>query len=117
MTTTVHRGNDDDNLYWTHFDGTRWSPDTRFGSQKSSHGPALAGFGGKLYCAYKGAGRNNNLWWCTFNGAGWSGDQVFGTHRTDSNPALAVYGNARYSVYTGVGTTARYYAQFIGSNG
>ncbi|MFE2158962.1 hypothetical protein ACFW9M_14190 [Streptomyces lydicus] len=27
-------------------------------------GPALAVFGGKLYCAYKGTG-NNNPWWCS----------------------------------------------------
>ncbi|MFF9496535.1 hypothetical protein [Streptomyces flaveolus] len=110
----VHRGSND-TLWWTRFNGTSWSTDTKMGG-KTNRGPALAVFNGKLYCAYKGYDENS-LWWCTFNGSSWSGDQSFGRHRTDSNPALAVYNNSLYAMYKGHNTNTLYFARFDGSSG
>ncbi|CAL9671106.1 hypothetical protein [Streptomyces sp. enrichment culture] len=110
----VHRGSDT-SLWWTRFNGSSWSTDTKMGG-RTNDGPALAVYNGKLYCAYKGY-NENSLWWCSFNGSSWTGDQSFGSHRTNSNPALAVYKNNLYAMYKGHNTNTLYLARFNGSNG
>jgi hypothetical protein len=109
----VHRGNGSDTeLWWTRFDGTRWSTDTRM-SGRTSHAPALAVFGGKLWCVYKGY-NNNRLYSRTFNGTSWSSESEMAP-QTDSNPALAVYKNQLYAVYKGRGTTMLWFTRNNGS--
>ncbi|MEU8038613.1 hypothetical protein [Streptosporangium sp. NPDC049078] len=99
----VHRGGGNDrSLWWTRFDGNRWSPDTRMNGA-SSRGPALTTFNGMLYCAYRDA-NSDQMWWTRFNGTSWSNDQPFGSHFTASNPALAVYGGVLYCVFRGGGS-------------
>ncbi|MEV4093931.1 hypothetical protein [Streptosporangium saharense] len=98
----VHRGGGNDRrLWWTRFDGNRWSPDTPMNGG-SNRGPALATFNGMLYCAYRDA-NSDQMWWTRFNGTSWSNDQLFGSHFTASNPALAVYNNRLYCVFRGGG--------------
>ncbi|MEV6044110.1 hypothetical protein [Streptomyces xanthochromogenes] len=98
----VHRGTGNDrNLWWTRFDGTNWSRDTRMNGA-SSRGPALATHDGMLYCAYKGA-TNDEMWWTRFNGTSWSADQSFGAHRTAASPALASYNGHLWCVHRGGG--------------
>ncbi|WP_429425725.1 hypothetical protein [Nocardia sp. GAS34] len=109
----VHRGNGSDTeLWWSRFNGTSWSTDTRM-SGRTSDGPALAVFNNKLWCVYKGY-NNNRLYSRTFDGTRWSGESEMAP-QTDSNPALAVYKNHLYVVFKGKGTTMLWFTRNNGN--
>ncbi|MEV0621847.1 hypothetical protein AB0I81_51605 [Nonomuraea sp. NPDC050404] len=113
----VHRGTgNDQHLWWTRFDGTSWSADTRMNAG-SSRGPALATFNGHLYCVYKSRDNDTNMWWMRFNGTTWSAETVFPGHRTSANPALAVFQNHLWCVHRGGGNDQNlYWTRFTGTS-
>ncbi|MDK1472846.1 hypothetical protein QNO07_05275 [Streptomyces sp. 549] len=98
----VHRGFDDQQLWWTSFDPDNgWSVDTEFGAHSSAAGPALAVYDGKLHCVHRGHGSDTKLWHTTFDGRGWSADRPLGAHSSSVGPALAVYDGKLHCVHKG----------------
>ncbi|MEV4129594.1 hypothetical protein [Nocardia sp. NPDC049707] len=108
----VHRGGGSQTqLWWTTFDGKKWSDDVQIGG-RTSHGPGLAVHDGKLFCAYKGY-NNNQLYWRTLTDKGWSGEDTL-PGKTNSNPALASYKNTLYAMYTAYNSSVLYVNRFSG---
>jgi hypothetical protein len=65
-------------IWFTAFeDGTGWFipdvPVTKHGHTKTSAGPALAEYNGRLYMAYKSSGHDDHIWYNVFNGQSWFG--------------------------------------------
>src|SRR5258706_435777 len=72
---------------------------------KTSKGPALAAYNGKLYLAFRGE-NSSSLHVCSFDGSSWSAQTNLtdlNGAETDDSPALAVYENKLYAVYPGEG--------------
>lgn len=116
----VHRGFDDQQLWWTSFDPDNgWSVDTEFGAHSSAAGPALAVYDGKLHCVHKGASSDSTLWHTTFTSSGgWTQDTPLPRHSTASNPALAVYGNTLHMVHRGSGNdTSLWHTTYTSAEG
>ena len=65
----AYRGASSSNLWACSFDGDKWLAQTKVTDQngaKTSEGPALAAFDGKLYMAYRGES-SSNLWVCSLS--------------------------------------------------
>ncbi|MRH93630.1 hypothetical protein GFY24_40635 [Nocardia sp. SYP-A9097] len=87
----VHKGNGSDkSLWWTTFDGNRWTADRKFPNHGTSAGPALAVFKNKLYCVHRG-NYDQSLWWTCFDGNNWTPDRELSRHASNAGPALIVY--------------------------
>jgi hypothetical protein len=84
----VHRGwEQDDQLWYSKYDGHGWTLDTRFSEdgRHSCYGdPAVALYKGKLYCVHVGNATDDNLYWTTFDGLKWSADQKLPDHHSGS---------------------------------
>ncbi|MCX4674146.1 hypothetical protein OG413_02240 [Streptomyces sp. NBC_01433] len=117
----AHRGHNDygdDPLLWysVYTPATGWSEDIKFPGHASSHGPALATFGGKLYCVHRGSGSDHRLWWTRFDGSTWNQDTVFPGHASSHGPALAEFGGKLHCVHkAGVGAESMWHTTFNGS--
>ncbi|MGI5170486.1 hypothetical protein ACQEU3_39675 [Spirillospora sp. CA-253888] len=96
----------DTSLWWTVMNASNsWSQDEKFPAHLSKANPALAEFGGKLYCVHRGDG-DDKLWWTVYDPArnnGWSTDTAFPDHHSADGPALAVYNGQLYCVHRGGG--------------
>ena len=94
-------------------------PFSQNGHSKTSDGPAMAEYNGKLYLAYKGSG-SNDLWYNVFDGTSWLADDLEisqnGRSQTSSRPALAVYGKQLYLAYRGGDSDDIWYNVFDGNN-
>jgi hypothetical protein len=77
----------DQNLYWSAFDGSRWT-DPRAFPGGSTHGPALTGTGRELVMAWKGSGNDDHVWTASFSNS-WT-DQRLAVGRSSHGPALGV---------------------------
>ncbi len=114
----VHRGDQDDKLWWTVYDPARnngWSADTAFPGHLSGDGPALAVYNDHLYCVHRGGGSDKRLWWTRFNGTSWSADtQMNGG--TSRGPALATFNGFLYCAYKDGGNTQLWWTRFNGSS-
>ncbi|KAG0561488.1 hypothetical protein KC19_9G068200 [Ceratodon purpureus] len=104
----VHRAADEwkfsRNLYWNTYTGTSWTRPQIMESQTSPSRPAVATFGDRLYCLYRGEG---NEIWCTSLGSNlndlWTpAVDVGGVYRTSDGPALASYRGCLISVIRGL---------------
>jgi hypothetical protein len=67
MAWTASLAADNDNIWWSSFDGTTWSPPELLADRQSSTSPALAAVNDRLYMAWKGIG-DDTLWWSSFDG-------------------------------------------------
>jgi hypothetical protein len=106
----------DNRMWWSKFDGTKWSPEQQGIGNGTSNGPALAVFGNNLYAAWKGVPGDNRMWWSRFDGTKWSPEQQgVGTGTTDG-PSLAVFNNALYAAWKGVpGDNRMWWSKFDGT--
>lgn len=70
----VHQGETSDDLYWSTFDGSSWTPNSKL-PMNSYHPPALASYGGKLHMLLDPLDTSTGdsfLHESTFDGANWS---------------------------------------------
>ena len=111
----VHRGDADEHLWYTVFDGEKsWQEDIRFPNHRSAGNPALAVYKDRLYCVHRGAGNDGHLWYTSFNGTSWSEDCRIEA-MSATGPALAVYNNRLYCVHRGHGSNQNvWYLSFDG---
>lgn len=66
---------------------------------KSDHPPALAGFKGRLYIAWKAEGPNHGIWYQRTDGAGnWNPAPIYigASFQTSSSPVLQAFDNKLY---------------------
>ncbi|WP_375414700.1 hypothetical protein, partial [uncultured Bradyrhizobium sp.] len=74
-----------------------------------SGSPALAAFGGKLYCVRQGRGNSGWTWCGSFDGTGWSKDALIpdpgDAYGVSGSPALAAFGGKLYCVRQGRGNS------------
>ena len=83
-------------VWFTAFDGGSWGipdiPISQEGHTKTSEGPALAMYNGRLYAAYKSSS-TNELWYNVFDGTSWLAQDIKitegGKVKTGRGPALA----------------------------
>ena len=78
---------DNDNIWWSSFDGTTWSSPVSLTDRQSSTSPALATDNGQLYMAWKGAD-NETLSWSRYDGTTWSPPASLVNGRSSNGPAL-----------------------------
>jgi len=110
-------------IWLTLHDRTEWMipdvPITQNGHTKTSAGPALVVYNGKLYMAYKGSG-SDDLWYNYFGGTNWLAQDIKITNdghtKTSAGPALAVYNGKLYMAYKGSGSDDLWYNYFDGTN-
>ncbi len=106
----AHRANDsgDQRLWLTGFDGQKWSPDKLMAPGgddasnpcRSAVGPALAGFNGMLYCAFRGASEDTNLYVSTLAHEGQAWETSAMPHSASpGQPALVVWGDVLICLY------------------
>ncbi|KHG39187.1 MAG: hypothetical protein HEQ20_12505 [Aphanizomenon flos-aquae KM1D3_PB] len=99
----------DQHLYFSVFDPqtNTWSEEADFSGDEaddendvqSASGPALAEFGGKLFCVHRGKDNDTHLYWETYTtDTGWSHPQGIG-HQTNVSPALVVFHEKLYCFY------------------
>jgi Matrixin len=106
----------DEQIYWSKFDGTNWSPQAAIPGRATSHAPALAAFGDRLFMFWKGSGNDTRIFQATLPAGSlgiWSGGeevsyvrtQVSGMTReivnTDSHPAAVQRGDSLVLVFRG----------------
>jgi hypothetical protein len=86
-----------------------WSEPQQTGAQ-TSHGPALARFGNKVYGVWKAPG-DESPWWATFNGTGWSAIKPLpvagGTVLLSDTPTLIPSQSGLTMAYKGSQTDSR----------
>jgi hypothetical protein len=106
--------NDDQAIYWSRFNGTKWSAQKQMAGG-TSVGPALAVFGNRLYAAWKGMNDDQAIYWSRFNGTKWSAQKQM-AGGTSVGPALAVFGNRLYAAWKGMNDDRRiYWSSFDGT--
>ena len=86
-------------------DGVTWTA-RRLIPSRSTVGPALAAYAGRLYAAWKAgtdSAHDQQVWWSSFDGHSWGPSlKIDGT--SGVGPALAVHAGSLYAVFKGDGT-------------
>lgn len=128
----IYKGADNNQLYYTYFDGKKWAtdpgslviPGVEMGATGSAP-PAAVVYDGKLYVFYT-ATANDYICYTYFDGKNWAADAssliVPDAAEMDNTtaPAVAVYNGYLYIAYKGGGWTmdpdSMYYDYFDGTN-
>lgn len=96
--------------------GSVWTPPTRLPEAESEVEPCLTTYRGRLYAAWKGAGRDERLWWTSFDGNHWAAPTTILGAASGLGPALAVGNDRLYAMWAGMGRDRRLWcAAFSGS--
>lgn len=99
----VWKGVDDDSsLWWSRLDGDSWTPQQVLPDFGSSHGPALASYGGQLLMAWKGVPDDQSIWYSFGSDGNWTPQQTVPNVGTCSRPALASAGGVQVMAWRGV---------------
>jgi len=110
-------------IWFTAFDGGSWVipdiPISQEGHTKTSKGPALAMYNGRLYTAYKSA-NSTDLWYNVFDGTGWLVQDLKitqnGHTRTTEAPALAAFDNKLFLAYKSATSNELWFNVFDGTS-
>jgi hypothetical protein len=110
-------------IWFTAFDGGTWVipdiPISQQGHTKTSKGPALAVYNGKLYAAYR-SNSSNDLWYNVFDGTSWLTQDLkitqAGHTQSSEGPALAAYNGKLYLVYKSGSSSDLWYNSFDGTS-
>ncbi len=106
----AREGKDDEGYLWcASLDGADWSADARIQGGGAPYGtsgpPALASFGGKLYCVHQGRSLSGWAWCGTFDGANWSADAPLpnpdNAYGLSGSPALVAFDGKLYLIHEG----------------
>jgi hypothetical protein len=116
------RGESSNQLYEAWYDGSSWRGNTPIRTASgslplSTHGPALATYGGRLHMAFK-AENSNVLYLAWFDGTRWQGNTPINTDHgiaeSTSAPALATYEGQLYLAFKGAGSNGIYLCRYDG---
>src|SRR6201999_1622068 len=105
----------DNKMWWSKFDGTKWSQEqTGLGTGTSAR-PALAVYNGALYAVWKGVPNDTRLWWSKFDGTKWSTEQTLQGNTSDA-PSAAAFNGYLFVAWKGVpGDNKMWWSAFNGS--
>jgi hypothetical protein len=98
-----------------------WSGQSRVtdaNGAKTSKGPALAFYKGKLYMVYRSDDSSGEILYCTFDGSRWSAQINLSDQNqalTSQGPALAVFNNKLYLAFRGKSSSTIRYCSFDGT--
>lgn len=107
----------DTRMFWSSYNGAKWSNEQRGVGIGTSDGPSLAVFNNLLYAAWKGVPGDNRIFFSSFDGKNWSGEQQIPRAGTSSGPSLAAYNGRLYAAWKGVpGDNRMWWSSFDGSN-
>ena len=107
----------DDRVFFSHFNGTSWTPQQQVPGILSSTGVALAVYAGKLFMAWKGMLGDQGIYYSQFDGTNWTPQQNVPGIGTSVGPRLAVLGNNLFMAWKGVENDQRiFFNQFNGSS-
>ncbi|KAK4239234.1 hypothetical protein C8A03DRAFT_32716 [Achaetomium macrosporum] len=107
------RGLGDENVWMSTFDGNEWTPYAKIGAS-SSHGPALATFGGELHMVASGGGKDHRIWHYRFDGSNWRSGPLQSVY-TNGMPSLAVFDGKLYCAAVGM-EKAIWYMSYSGGS-
>jgi len=105
----------DAGLWYSSFDGSKWSAPARIRKAETSAAPSLATFGNKLYLVWKGRNIDLRLWYASFDGSEWSPQAQIAGAASQSAPALSVFNGKLYAMWKGSGDVGFSFAAFDGS--
>ncbi len=101
------RGEDDQGIYWSSFDGTGWAPRQNISGFVSTNGPSLAVFGNRLFAAFKGARYggydDQGIFWSSFDGTDWADPTELAGVGSAIGPSLAVFQDRLFATWKGAG--------------
>ena len=83
----VHLGHDSNNLWYSIYDGTKWTPNVKIPGQKSKTTPALAVLNNQLHMVHQGDD-SNTLWHSLNKGRGWTVNVKIPNLMSKTTPAL-----------------------------
>jgi hypothetical protein len=67
-----HQGESNDGQLWyTTFDGTTWSGDTKVPNVGMSAAPSAVAYNGQIYVFHQGVANDGQLWYTVYNGSNW----------------------------------------------
>jgi len=93
---------DEENLWYSTFDGTVWTPQQPIPNAKSSDAPSLTTLNGKIYAAWKGPDEDEKIWLATFDGQTWSPPTIIPSQFGGSfAPSLVVFHDQLYAAWKG----------------
>ncbi|AIK96120.1 exo-alpha-sialidase [Candidatus Odyssella acanthamoebae] len=85
-----------------------WAESQQIPNASMTDSPALAGFNGKLYLAYQGAGKSGQLWYTVSqDGNAWNQSKQIGNVAMSGSPSLAVLKDNLYLAYQGAGESGQ----------
>ncbi|HYD39169.1 MAG TPA: hypothetical protein VEA60_16240, partial [Allosphingosinicella sp.] len=100
----------DQGLYWCRHNETGWFPQQKVNGVGSSHGPALANFGG-LVMAWKGIKGDQGIYYSRLGSNGWGPQANVRGIGTSASPALVVFNGRLYMFWKGIeGDSTLYYS-------
>ena len=104
-------------MFWSSFDGVKWSAEEQGVGVGTSNGPSLALFNGNLYAAWKGIPTDTRMFWSSFDGTKWSPEQEGVGIGASNGPSLEFNGML-YAAWKGVPNDARMFFSpcFEGTN-
>lgn len=106
----------DETLWFSTFDGSTWSPQTRIPNAASSDGPALALFRGEIYAAWKGPGEDARIWFSRYDGSQWANPAPFpSSFASIRAPSLVVFRDQLYISFRGCEGDTRIFWHCISS--
>jgi hypothetical protein len=103
-------------MFFSSFDGNRWSQELPGVGGGTSEGPSLAVFNGRLFAAWKGVEGDQRMFFSSFDGNAWSGQLPGVGGGTSDGPSLAVFNDRLFAAWKGVeGDTRMFSSHFDGS--
>lgn len=88
---TWKRGDDDNKVWCSSFDGHAWSLQMSVSRIETSAGTSLVYFQGALYAADKGPNHKDILYWTRFDGKSWENDKRMGDYNSTHGPTLVTF--------------------------
>jgi len=107
----------DDRIFFSHFNGASWAPQTLIPGIATSSGVSLTVFNNKLYMAWKGMHEDQGIYYSSFNGSAWAPQQLVSGVGTSTGPRLAVFNGKMYLAWKGVeGDQRLFYTAYNGTS-
>jgi hypothetical protein len=102
-------------MWWSKFDGTKWSPEQQGVGTGTSARPALAVYNNTLYAVWKGVPNDTRIFWSKFDGTKWLPEQMLQGNTSDA-PSAAAFNGYLFVAWKGVpGDNKMWWSAFNGS--
>ncbi len=96
------RGIDDQDIWFSRYDGSNWTPQARVPGVGTSASPALAVVDDRLVMVWKGTGTHEDVWFSTFDGSSWRPQAPVPNVGTNSGVSLASGPDRIFMAWRGV---------------